>query len=164
MSQSPIRVMFFCLGNICRSPLAEGLFRHKIEARGLEARFHVESSGTSGYHVGDPPDPGSQLVARQRLGLDISDQRSQKLTREHVEGFDYVVAMDAANRRDASRWLPEGKAIHLLRDFEPDPSERGEGVPDPWGGGGSQFDLVFDIVDRCLDGFLDHVVEREGLG
>ena len=68
----PIKVMFFCLGNICRSPLAEGLFRHKVEQRGLDHRFHIESSGTSSYHVGELPDPGSRRVAMQRLGLDIS--------------------------------------------------------------------------------------------
>lgn len=163
MSDSPIRVMFFCLGNICRSPLAEGLFRHKLEERDLTDRFHVESAGTTGYHVGEPPDPGSQRVAKERLGVDISEQRSQKLEREHVEGFDYVIAMDAANRRDACRWLPDGKVIHLLRDFEPEQAECGEGVPDPWGGGGAQFELVFDIVDRCLERFLDHVVDREEL-
>jgi len=151
--------MFFCLGNICRSPLAEGLFRHKVDERGLAERFHIESSGTSSYHVGELPDPGSRQVAKARLGIDISYQRSQQLTRQHVEAFDYLVAMDESNRRGAERWA-DGKAIHLLRDWEPNPRDRGTGVPDPWGGGGSQFDLVFDIVDRCCERLLDEIIER----
>jgi protein-tyrosine phosphatase len=151
--------MFFCLGNICRSPLAEGLFRHKVEERGLDHAFHIESSGTSSYHVGELPDPGSRQVAKQRIGLDISYQRSQQLTRNHVETFDVVVAMDESNRRTASRFGVD-KQIDLLREWEPDPADRSEGVPDPWGGGGSHFDRVFDIVDRCCERLLDELVQR----
>ncbi len=160
----PISIMFFCLGNICRSPLAEGLFRHKVEERGLADRFHIESSGTSSYHVGELPDPGSRAVANRRLGLDISYQRSQMLTGRHVEEFDYLVAMDASNRRGALKWAPAGKEIRLLREWEPNEKDRGEGVPDPWGGGDSQFDLVYDIVDRCCERLLDELVERHDLG
>jgi protein-tyrosine phosphatase len=159
-----IKVMFFCLGNICRSPLAEGLFRHKVRERGLQDWFEIESSGTSSYHVGEPPDPGSQRVARKRLGLDISHQRSQQLSRQHVEEFDVLVAMDSSNQRVAQQWADGEDAVWLLRDFEPDPADRGTAVPDPWGGGGSQFDLVFDIVDRCCDVLLDELVDRHGLG
>lgn len=155
--------MFFCLGNICRSPLAEGLFRHKVRERGLEERFDIESSGTSSYHVGEAPDPGSQRVARERLGLDISHQRSQQLSRRHVAEFDVLIAMDESNRRKALRWADSDDDVELLRDYEPDPADRGTGVPDPWGAGGSQFDLVFDIVDRCCDVLLDDLVERHGL-
>ena len=151
----PTRVMFFCLGNICRSPLAEGLFKYHLEEAGLTDDFWVESSGTSSYHVGELPDPGSRRVAMQRLGLDISDQRSQQLTTEHVETFDYLVAMDRANLSAAQSM---GSAeILLLRDFEPDTTQRGTDVPDPWGAGGSMFDEVFDIVFRCTAQFLEHV-------
>lgn len=162
MPDDKLSIMFFCLGNICRSPLAEGLFRHKVEERGLTHLFHIESSGTSSYHVGELPDPGSRRVAMERLGLDISYQRSQQLTREHVAEFDYLVAMDESNRQSAQRWAGT-KGVALLRDWEPDPAHRGKGVPDPWGGGGSQFDLVFDIVDRCCECLLDELVDRHGL-
>lgn len=156
-----IDIMFFCLGNICRSPLAEGLFRHKIGEANISDRFHVESSGTGAYHVGESPDPGSQAVARRRLGLDISDQQAQQLSSEHIDAFDYLVAMDHSNRRNARRLRSIDKDdILLLRDFEPDTSLRGQGVPDPYGGGGDQFELVFDIVDRCLDEFLVFLDER----
>lgn len=157
-----ISVMFFCLGNICRSPLAEGLFRHKVDQRGLTDRFHIESAGTSGYHVGELPDPGSRAVAMSRIKLDISYQRAQQLTREHVETFDVLVAMDASNRRDAQRW-PRESPIGLLRDWEPASADRGKDVPDPWGGGTSQFNHVFDIVDRCCDVLVDDLCERYGI-
>ncbi len=152
-------IMFFCLGNICRSPLAEALFRHHAEARDLAHRFHIESSGTSAYHVGDPPDPGSVRVARNRLGLDITSQRSQQLTSDHLSRFDFAVAMDASNLQNARRLTttPASRLL-LLRDFEPDPSLHGRDVPDPWGGGPRGFDEVFDIVHRCTEGLLDHLL------
>lgn len=161
MSSNPIRVMFFCLGNICRSPLAEALFRHKLEQRGLEDLFHIESSGTSAYHVGRLPDPGSQKIARERLDLDITDQRAQQLSVEHLANFDYLVAMDRSNRRRAlSMKGADPDRVLLLRNYEPERSQRGTDVPDPYGGGLSQFDLVFDIVDRCTERLLDDLAER----
>lgn len=160
---STTAVMFFCLGNICRSPLAEALFRHAVEERCLSERFHIESSGTSAYHIGEPPDPGSVRVARERLGLDISGQRGQQLTRDHVEQFHYLVAMDRSNQRNALALRGPGeKSIILLRDFEPSPSHRGRDVPDPWGGGASGFEEVYEIVSRCTRRLLDHIVEGEG--
>jgi protein-tyrosine phosphatase len=158
-------VMFFCLGNICRSPLAEALFRFEAQERGLADRFRIASSGTGAYHVGEPPDPGSIRVARERLGLDISHQRAQQLRREHIEQFDYLVAMDRSNQRNA-RALggPADKGILLLRDFEPDPSLRGRDVPDPWGGGASQFEEVYDIVTRCTRRLLDTILEETRQG
>jgi protein-tyrosine phosphatase len=158
---SKIRVMFFCLGNICRSPLAEALFRHQAEQRGVADRFHIESSGTSAYHIGEAPDPGSQQVALERLDLDISHQRSQQLADEHHQEFDYLVAMDRSNRRHALR--TEGAdpdRILLLRHFEPEKSKRGTDVPDPYGASESQFDRVYDIIDRCSDRLLDHLLEQ----
>lgn len=161
MTDDRLDIMFFCLGNICRSPLAEALFSHKIEQRGLADAFRVESSGTSSYHVGESPDPGSQNVARERLGRDISHQRSQQLTREHLETFDYLVAMSQSNRQDALELgadVDEDRLM-LLRDFETDEFADPD-VPDPYGAGQSQFDLVFDIVDRCCDELLEYLLER----
>jgi protein-tyrosine phosphatase len=160
MSNVKTRVMFFCLGNICRSPLGEGLFVHKVSQRGLTDAFHIESSGTSAYHVGEPPDMGSQRVARDRGGFDISGQRSQQLTRRHVEEFDVVVAMDRSNQRAAER-LSEGQSILLLRDYDPSEGDRGTDVPDPWGGGPKGFEAVYDIVDRCCDVLLDSILAGE---
>lgn len=153
------RVMFFCLGNICRSPLAEALFRYHVEARGLGDRFEIASSGTSGYHVGEPPDPGSVRVARERLGLDISGQRAQKLVGAHVQAYDWLVAMDGANLRDARRLAGgEREKLVLLRDYEPSETQRGGDVPDPWGGGPEHFEQVFEMVERCTSGLLDALI------
>jgi protein-tyrosine phosphatase len=152
--------MFFCLGNICRSPLAEALFRHKVQERGLVDAFHIESSGTSSYHIGEEPDPGSQRVARERLGLDISDQRAQQLNANHVASFDYLVAMDRSNKRNAERL---GSAqIMLLRELEPGGADSLD-VPDPWGGGASHFERVYDIVDACTAELLDRILSEHDL-
>jgi len=162
MADDVVSVMFFCLGNICRSPLAEALFRHKVDEAGLTDRFHIESSGTSSYHIGEPPHRGSQRVARERLGLDITDQRAQQLTREHVESFDWLIAMDRSNYRGAERWAGPDTRLHLLRDFEPGGGQADD-VPDPWGGGGSQFEHVYEIVDRCTAALLEHIAQTHGL-
>lgn len=163
-STESIGVLFFCLGNICRSPLAEALFRYHVAQKGLEDRFSIASAGTGGYHVGEPPDPGSVRVARNRLDLDISHQRAQQLAPRHFDGYDYLVAMDRSNLRDARRLAGADDAnLFLFRNFEPDDSNRGEDVPDPYGGDQSHFENVYDIVDRCTASFLEHIRQTEGL-
>lgn len=160
MSSRPIGVMFFCLGNICRSPLAEALFRYHVEQRGLANEFEIASSGTSSYHIGEPPDSGSVRVARERLGLDISDQRAQQLSSRDLEYYDYLVAMDRSNLENARRLEGASEAnLLLFRDFEPE-DDGGHDVPDPWGGGPSHFEKVYDIVARCAESFLDHVIQK----
>lgn len=160
----PIHVMFFCLGNICRSPLAEALFRYHVQQADLEDSFVIESSGTSDYHVGEPPDPGSVRVARQRLGLNIEDQRAQQLRSVHFERFDYLVAMDRSNRRNALGLAGADEArVLLLRDWEPEHGQRGQDVPDPWGGGPDHFEQVYDIVYRCTHRLLEHLVAQHEL-
>lgn len=164
MSPSPTRVLFFCLGNICRSPLAEALFRYHVEQRDLIDDFEIASAGTSGYHVGSPPDSGSVRVARERLGLDISSQRAQQLNASHLSSYDYLVAMDRSNLNNARQLSGASEAnLLLFRDFEPNQSDVGLDVPDPWGGGASHFENVYEIVDRCANSFLTYVVEQEGL-
>jgi protein-tyrosine phosphatase len=161
MPDDTIDIMFFCLGNICRSPLAEAVFSHEIEEAGLEDAVRIESSGTSSYHVGEEPDPGSQKVARERLGRDISHQRSQQLTEGHLKSFDYLVAMSDSNRTRALQQIDEAPdELHLMRDFEPNEGERGLDVPDPYGSGQNQFELVYQIIDRCCDEFLDYLQEQ----
>ena len=161
---TPIGVMFFCLGNICRSPLAEALFRHHVETRDLASRFRIDSSGTGAYHVGEPPDPGSIRVARERLGLDLSSQRAQQLSSVHLRSFDYLVAMDRSNLQNARRLPGATEATLLLfRDFEPQVQWRGEDVPDPWGGGAEHFERVYQIVDRCSREFLEFLIQKEQL-
>lgn len=158
-------VMFFCLGNICRSPLAHGLFEALIEARGLTSRYEVDSSGTSAYHVGEAPDVGSQRVARAH-GVQIDGQRAQQLTAAHFARFDYLVAMSASNLRDAEALRRErgdegSKGVLLLmRDFEPEVHLRGRDVPDPWGRGEAAFEEVYTILARCMPRLLDELEAR----
>jgi len=153
------RVMFVCLGNICRSPLGQGLFMAKVADRGLADAFHVESSGTSSYHVGEAPDPGSVRVAR-RAGIDISGQRSQQVSLDDLESFDYVIAMDRSNERDLLRRAPDKRPkVHLMRSFQSDPDSLD--VPDPWGGGPRGFERVCDIVSEACDGLLDHILRDQ---
>jgi protein-tyrosine phosphatase len=147
------RVCFVCLGNICRSPLAHGVFQHLVEQAGLDDRVFVDSCGTSSYHQGEPPDPGSVRVARKH-GLDISDQASRPLRDSDFQRFRWIVVMDGSNQRDTEARAKGRRPVHQLRDFDP----QGPGaVPDPWGGGRSGFDTVYEMVERSCHVLLDRV-------
>lgn len=152
-------ILFVCLGNICRSPLAEGVFRHRVEEAGLEDRFRIASAGTGGWHVGDPPDPRSRAVAEAR-GVSLDGQTAQRVSPSDFDDFDLIVAMDRSNLADLQRSSGGGgrARIVLLRDYDPDPGD-GE-VPDPYYGGPGGFDKVFDMVDRCCAELLDALVEE----
>lgn len=159
MLSAPTRVLFVCLGNICRSPLAEGIFRHLVRREGVEDQFEIDSAGTSGYHDGDPPDARSAATALAR-GITLTGQ-SRRLLREDLQSFDYIVAMDAENLREIRR-LAQGSSasarIHLLREW--DPEARGAGVPDPYYGGERGFEEVHDIVERACENLLSHLLEE----
>lgn len=153
------RILFVCLGNICRSPLAESVFRHLARERGVEDRFEIDSAGTSGYHIGDPPDARSVATARER-GI-VVEGRSRQLTREDLERFDLIIAMDAENRREIDRLrraVGGGGRVHLLREW--DPEADADGVPDPYYGGGSGFARVHDIVERSCAALLEELLEE----
>lgn len=157
----PISILFVCLGNICRSPLAEGIARHMVRERGLLQRITVESAGTGAWHVGEPPDPRSTEVAR-RNGVEL-EGRARQLRGEDLFDFDFVVAMDGANLSglQAIQNRNGGTArVQLLRDWDPDPGD-GE-VPDPYYGGDRGFDDVFDLVHRSVAGLLDEVEDAVG--
>ncbi|MDB4949099.1 MAG: protein tyrosine phosphatase [Gemmatimonadetes bacterium] len=159
----PVSVLFVCLGNICRSPLAEAVFRHMVRQRGLEDRFVIDSAGTSGWHTGAAPDERSTATARRR-GIELAG-RSRKLMAADLETFDYVIAMDTENL-DGILALA-GKAggararVHRLREWDPPPDD-GD-VPDPYYGGPRGFDHVQDIVERSCAALLDHIVAEHGL-
>lgn len=148
------RVLFLCLGNICRSPLAEGVFRAAVESRGIAAGFAIDSAGTSGYHAGEPPDPGSVRIAR-RHGLDISGQRSRRLTDHDFDTFDFIIPMDRSNQSRLSDRLP-AERIPLVREFDPEALGSFD-VPDPWGGGANGFSDVYDMLERSMDGLIAHI-------
>lgn len=148
-----VRVLFLCLGNICRSPLAEGVFRDAYGGDG--SPFDVDSAGTAAWHVGKSPDPGSVAVAR-KYGVDLSAQRARQLVAADFDSFDFIVAMDASNVQNARRVVaPRDGQLVRLRDFDPAP---GDGdVPDPYGGGGEHFEEVYTIVKRSLPGLVEYM-------
>jgi protein-tyrosine phosphatase len=157
------RLCFVCLGNICRSPTAEGIMLSLVEQAGLATEIHVESAGTGSWHVGEAADPRSRDCAQER------DVRLPSIARQFVATdfarFDYVLAMDRDNLVDLRAIAPDDDAwsrIHLLRSFELPPSGSDD-VPDPYHGGEKGFDHVFDICLAACRGLLDHLVETHGL-
>jgi protein-tyrosine phosphatase len=160
-AENPIRVLFVCLGNICRSPLAESVFRHLVRERGVESEFEIDSAGTSGYHAGDRPDTRSVATARAR-GVRVEGQ-SRQIARGDLERFDYVIVMDAENLASVERMRARvgGAArVHLLREWDPD--GQGGNVPDPYYGGARGFEEVHDIVERSCQNLLEHLLARAG--
>lgn len=144
------RVLFVCLGNICRSPLAEGVFRELVRERGLEHRYEVDSAGTGAWHVGEPADPRSRAVA-EKHGIALHS-RGRQVSEEDFRTFDVIIAMDRENQSNLERIRNGGPSrLHLLREFDPEAGDGAE-VPDPYYGGDGGFDRVFDMVHRsCVE-------------
>ncbi len=158
-----IRVCFVCLGNICRSPTAEGVMRDLVEREGLGSAIHVWSAGTGAWHVGEEPDPRSAATAARR-GVKLTS-RARQFTDGSFAECDYAVAMDAQNQRNlqqlAKSDADRGK-IHLLRDFDSG-SPKGSSVPDPYAGGPDGFENVYDLVEAGSRGLLEHLKRKHGL-
>lgn len=154
--ESLVKVLFVCTGNICRSPTAEGVFRELVIREGLAGQVHVDSAGTHGYHVGDPPDARSQEAAKKR-GIDLSGLRGRRAKAADFAKFDYVLAMDFSNI-DALRSInpkASGKKLNLLMTF----ASNGEvaEVPDPYYGEGDGFETVLDMIEDASAGLLAHI-------
>jgi protein-tyrosine phosphatase len=142
-----VSVCFVCLGNICRSPTAEGVLRHLVREAGLEKAVHVDSAGTGSWHVGDSPDRRA-CAAGQRRGIEIAGAARQ-FKRSDFAKFDYVIAMDSANFDDLAELVPDDEAkkkLFLLRAFDP-ASPPNASVPDPYYGGAAGFD---EVVELCV--------------
>lgn len=155
MSDAPTSVLFVCLGNICRSPLAEGIFRHQAEISGLADRFEVDSAGTGAYHTGEPPDSRSIAVAAAH-GVRLTGTARQ-VTVGDFGRFDVIVAMDGSNRRSLRR-LRDGRArIVMMRDYDPEAGD--PDVPDPYYGGPDGFERVYRILERACEGLLDELAD-----
>lgn len=157
-----VSVCFVCLGNICRSPTAEGVFRHLVRQAGLEEKIEIDSAGTGGYHVGERPDPRSRAAAERR-GIQV-DGCARKFAPADFQRFDYVLAMDGANLEALQAMRPaSGRAtLSLLRAFDP-AAPAGSFVPDPYYGGDSGFDEVIDQCLRACKGLLAHIRQEHGL-
>ncbi|ODS54659.1 MAG: phosphotyrosine protein phosphatase [Acidobacteria bacterium SCN 69-37] len=151
----PTRVLFVCLGNICRSPAAEGVFRHLVEDTGLREAFVVDSAGTGAWHAGEPPDRRMQAAAAQR-GLRLSSIARQVVPSD-FEDFDWILAMDASNLQHLRR-LAHPSHHHKIRKFRDfDPDAPGADVPDPYYGDADGFTTVLDIVTRTAQALLAHL-------
>jgi protein-tyrosine phosphatase len=154
--ESKVGVLFVCMGNICRSPTAEGVFRHYVESKGLIDYIHIESAGTHAYHLGEPPDPRAQKTASQR-GVDLSYIRARKVLPTDIEEFDYVLAMDSDNYQNLLRIAPENHQHKIKRLLEFAQDLPNSDVPDPYYGGNSGFDKVFDMIEAACEGLLKHI-------
>ena len=149
------RVLFVCMGNICRSPAGEGVFRHLVETHGWSSRFQIDSAGTIGYHAGKPADARMRAAALKR-GYDLQSI-SRKATRDDLENFDLVLAMDRENLADLKRLhqQPESR-IELLSAFLDD--RWPDDVPDPYYGGDAGFEYVLDMIEAACPAILDALV------
>lgn len=150
-----VKVLFICMGNICRSPTAEGVFRHKVKNADIEDQFVIDSAGTHAYHVGNPPDLRAQDAALKR-GIDLRTQRARRVKTDDFLTFDYVIAMDESNKRDLLTICPAGyeDRIHLFLDFADCKESE---VPDPYYGQGRGFEIVLNLVENAADGLLEHI-------
>ncbi|HTO44471.1 MAG TPA: low molecular weight protein-tyrosine-phosphatase [Burkholderiales bacterium] len=159
MPKDRIRVLFVCMGNICRSPIAEAVFRRRVEEEGLGDHVSVDSAGTHGSHIGARPDPRAQVAATRR-DYDLSRLRARQVTREDFDAFDYVLAMDRQNLtylRDLSPPAQSHKT-RLFLDFASNAQLRE--VPDPYYGPQEGFELVLDLAEDAARGLLLEVRQR----
>lgn len=163
MTTDAIRICFVCLGNICRSPTAEGIMLQLVREAGLEGRISIDSAGTGAYHEGQPADPRSRAEALGR-GVTLSGTARQFKAAD-FDAFDYVIAMDSHNQRDLERLArtpQERGKVHRLRTFDL-ALKRDFDVPDPYQGGADGFARVFDICKAGCEGLLAHLRKTHGL-
>ncbi|WP_019626169.1 low molecular weight protein-tyrosine-phosphatase [Thioalkalivibrio sp. ALJT] len=158
---SKIRVLMVCLGNICRSPMAHGVFEARVREQGLTGAIEVDSAGTAGYHIGAQADRRARQEARSR-GYDLEHLRARRLEPEDFLEFDYILTMDDANFQNAERIRPENARAELLRFLDFAPHSGKTEVPDPYYGGDEGFAHVMDLVEMGADGLLNHIRARHG--
>ena len=151
-----VSVLFVCLGNICRSPMAEGVFRHVVDEAGLGHRIAIDSAGTGPWHVGKPPDERARATAA-RHGIDIGAQRARQVAPADFAAFHYVLAMDRDNLKTLHRAAPKAHRdrIRLFLDFAAD--DGANDVPDPYYGGPEGFEDVYALVEGAAAGLLRHI-------
>jgi protein-tyrosine phosphatase len=156
-----VNVLFVCLGNICRSPMAEALFNHKLKDRGLADRITGESAGTAHWHIGDPPDPRTIEVV-EKNGIKIQ-HRGRQITGGEIEKYDWILAMDAENYRDIMKLVdpkPVKVSVRMMREFDRERS--GKNVPDPYYGDEDDFEEVFEMLSESCGILIDHLVQTYG--
>ena len=152
-----VRVLFVCMGNICRSPLAQGVFEDVLRRESLEGEVSVDSAGTGAWHVGSPPDERALSAASLR-GVDISSQRARRITPEDCQNFDYILTMDEENYRAVSGLCRDSAVVRPFLDFATDSPETA--VPDPYYGGPDGFEHVLELVEEASEGLLEDIRKR----
>lgn len=159
----PCRILFVCLGNICRSPAAEGIMRQKVKERGLSSVFDIDSAGTYGGHAGNLPDSRMRAHAARR-GYRL-EHRSRPITTDDFDRFDLIIGMDDMNIENLRRLAPDADAwtkIHRMTDYSRRYAH--DHVPDPYYSGADGFELVLDLLEDACDGLLDHLIEADVKG
>jgi protein-tyrosine phosphatase len=158
-TQKSIKILFVCMGNICRSPTAHGVFRRLVIDEGLSHRIEIDSAGTHAYHIGEPPDKRARETARAR-GIDIGDLRARLAEPDDFVRFDYVLAMDRDNYENLMQICPTGREdrLRLFMEFAPELGIRE--VPDPYYGGQRGFERVLDMVESAARGLLLDIKSR----
>ncbi|NJN15064.1 MAG: low molecular weight phosphotyrosine protein phosphatase [Oscillochloris sp.] len=155
----PVQVLFVCMGNICRSPMAEAVFRHLVNEAGLADRFLIDSAGTGGWHAGEPPHGGTLDILR-KYRIDPGDQRARQLRAADFDQFDYILAMDHENMRDIAIRHPDvAQRVRLLLDYAPEQPVRE--VPDPYYDGG--FEQVYRLITSASRNLLREIRETKGV-
>jgi protein-tyrosine phosphatase len=156
-----MRILFVCMGNICRSPSAEGVFRHVLARRAPHLQIDIDSAGTHDYHVGEAPDARALSAARRR-GIDISSLRARRVAKEDFERFDLILAMDEENLLELQRRAQADyhERIRLMMEYAPSAGRRA--VPDPYYGGEQGFEDVLDLLEEAADGLIDALLEDRG--
>lgn|SRR5690606_10968320 len=158
-----IKVLFVCLGNICRSPLAEAIFDHKVKEKGLSQHLASDSCGTSNYHIGKAPDHRSITCAQNR-GI-LIDHQGRQISSRDFEDFDYLIVMDESNLTNVQNLMERSghnhPRLHLMREFQPNAAHME--VPDPYYGEAEGFEEVYDILDESIDHLLAHIIQEHGL-
>ena len=155
-----MRILFVCMGNICRSPTAEGVFRHLLSERHADLAVEIDSAGTHDYHVGNPPDARSIAAARRR-GIDLSGLRARSVQPQDFEWFDLILAMDEQNLEELRRRADPAQVhrLRLMMDYAPDAGRRA--VPDPYYGGPQGFEEVLDLLEMAAQGLLQELLSRK---
>ncbi|MDQ1910480.1 low molecular weight protein-tyrosine-phosphatase [Paenibacillus sp. GD4] len=153
-----INILFVCLGNICRSPMAEAVFRKKVREAGLEDRIRIDSAGTGSWHIGKPPHEGTRRILKQ-YGIDTTGMKARQVGAEDFRDYQYIIAMDSSNVRNLEAIAPSGHGAEVRKLLDWAPNAGVTDVPDPYYTG--NFEEVYKLVDEACDTLLSYIRERE---